>query len=53
MFIGYPFNAKGYRVFGLHSHSIFISRDIIFHEFVFLFHTSISTPSSTNDLPIP
>lgn len=53
MFIGYPFNVKGYRVFDLHSHYIFISRDIIFYESVFPFHTSVSTPSSTTDLPIP
>ena len=35
VFLGYPFNVKGYKVFDLHSHSVFISRDFVFHESVF------------------
>ena len=45
MFLGYPFNIKGYKLFDLQSHSIFISRDVIFHEKVFPFASHTSLPS--------
>ena len=51
VFIGYPFNVKGYKVFDLHTHTVFISRDVVFHEFVFPFQSTAS-PSNT-DLPVP
>ena len=37
MFIGYPFNVKGYKEFDLQSHYVFISSDVMFHEYVFPF----------------
>ena len=52
VFLGYPFNIKGYRLFDLQSHSIFISRDIIFHEKVFPFASHTSLPSSAL-IPLP
>ena len=40
VFLGYPFNIKGYKLFDLQSHSIFISRDVVVHEkFSLLLHT--------------
>ena len=52
MFLGYPFNIKGYKLFDLQSHSIFISRDVIFHEKVFPFASHTSLPSS-DLIPLP
>lgn len=37
VFFGFPFNVKGYKVFGIESHTVFVSRDFIFHENVFPF----------------
>jgi hypothetical protein len=38
VFIGYPYNIKGYKLFDLSTKTIFISRDVIFHESVFPYH---------------
>ncbi|XP_075646331.1 uncharacterized protein LOC142617361 [Castanea sativa] len=50
VFLGYPFNVKGYKVLNLHSRKISISRDVVFHESVFPFsqssHSSLSPPLS-------
>lgn len=35
VFLGYPFNIKGYKLFDFESHSVFISRDVVFHETIF------------------
>ena len=55
VFIGYPFNVKGYKVFDLASHYVFISRDLTFHEFVFPYKSSISnsTPLVESSIPLP
>ena len=37
VFLGFPFNVKGYKVFDIESHTIFVSRDVIFHENVLPF----------------
>ena len=37
IFIGYPFNTKGYKVLHLESKKIHISRDVTFHENIFPF----------------
>ena len=54
-FLGYPFNVKGYKVFDLSSHSVFISRDVTFHESIFPYKTSISnsTPPIESSVPLP
>ena len=52
IFLGYPFNIKGYKLFDLQSHSNFISRDVIFHEKVFPFASHTSLPSSAL-IPLP
>jgi hypothetical protein len=46
MFLGYPFQQKGYELFDLHSHSVFISRDIVFHESISPFVVGLHNPSS-------
>ena len=42
VFLGYPFNVKGYKLIDLDSHSTFLSRDVIFHEsdFPFSYNTN-------------
>ena len=52
MFLGYPFNIKGYKLLDPQSHSIFISKDVIFHEKVFPFASQTSLPSS-DLIPLP
>ena len=37
VFLGFPFNVKGFKVFDLDSHTVFVSRDVTFHENVFPF----------------
>lgn len=44
VFLGYPVNVKGYKLFDLETHTCFVSLDVIFHEDDFPFETS-STPS--------
>jgi hypothetical protein len=46
MFLGYSFQQKGYKLFDLHSHSVFISRDVFFHESIFPFAVGLHNPSS-------
>lgn len=55
VFLGYPFNIKGYKLYDLHSHSIFISRDVTFHEHIFPYSKQpLSTSNSSNPfLPLP
>nr|XP_016457870.1 PREDICTED: putative protein TPRXL [Nicotiana tabacum] len=52
VFIGYPFGKKGYKLYSLHTKSVLVSKDVIFHECVFPFHLSsspysLSSPIST------
>ena len=53
LFLEYPFNVKGYKVFDLKSHSVFISRDVVFHEFVFLYPSNSGSSSSAPSIPLP
>jgi hypothetical protein len=57
IFLGYPFGIKGYRLYDLHSKSLFVSRDVIFHENIFPFaiqHPNIhlSSPISSSFHPV-
>lgn len=45
-FLEYPFDVKGYKLLDLDAHKIFVSRDDIFHESLFPFHTPSLHPSS-------
>jgi len=49
IFIGYPFNQKTYKLFDLKAKKVIVSRDVIFHETIFPFH---SLPHSS-DIPLP
>ena len=46
----FPFNVKGFKVFDLNSHIVFVSRDVTFHENVFPFvsnsNNSVQQPCS-------
>ena len=54
IFLGYPFGIKGYKVMDLNTHSIFISRDVQFHESIFPFHSPNSNfPSSSSNSDAP
>jgi hypothetical protein len=46
VFLGYPFQQKGYKLFDIHTHSVFVSRDVIFHESIFLFADGLLNTSS-------
>ena len=35
VFLGYPFGIKGYKVLDLSTNTVFISRDVVFHENIF------------------
>lgn len=48
IFIGYPFNMKGYKVLILDTLKIVVSRNVISHENIFPFHKS-SLDISTSD----
>ncbi|XP_070019651.1 uncharacterized protein [Nicotiana sylvestris] len=52
IFFGYPFGKKGYKLLNLTTHSIFFSRDVVFHENIFPYksdHPSIFPTSSISD----
>lgn len=55
IFLGYPLNVKGYKVFYSASYSVFISRDVTFHESIFPYKSTISTslPSTAPAVPLP
>jgi len=46
VFLGYPFGIKGYKLLDLQTNTIFISRDVTFHESTFPFQ---SLPHLSND----
>ena len=58
VFIGYPTGIKGYKLYDLKTKQVFVSRDVVFHEHLFPFHSMIP-PDSLIDLfpyvvlPIP
>jgi len=54
IFIGYPHNKKGYKLFDIDADTFFTSRDVTFYESVFPFcqqSWTQSSPSSQNILP--
>ncbi|CAL1371426.1 unnamed protein product [Linum trigynum] len=50
LFLGYPMGIKGYKLFDLTTHDIFISRDVVLYEDILPFKTSV-TPAAEDDLP--
>ena len=53
IFLGYPCNVKGYKLFDLDTHFVFVSRDVVFHESVFPYFSSLNGSISSNPLPLP
>jgi len=60
IFLGYPYGKKGYKLLSISNHSIFFSRDVVFHEHVFSYRSDSSpilfplpTPDSVDVLPTP
>ena len=53
VFIGYPFNIKGYKLFDLEFYTVFVSRDFIFHESVFLYVSNSCESDPHPSLPLP
>jgi hypothetical protein len=51
--LGYPQGIKGYRLLNLSTRQIFVSRDVIFYENSFPFHTSYTLPTTSMVLPHP
>jgi len=53
IFLGYPYNIKGYKLYDLKLNTVFVSRDVIFHEAIFPF--ALKNPISSTDsvLPLP
>jgi len=49
VFLGYPLGMKGYKLYDITSKNTFVSRDVVFHENVFPFH-SVSFPTKVVDL---
>jgi hypothetical protein len=46
IFLGYPFQQKGYKLFDIHTHFVFVSRDVIFHKSIFPFAVDLLKTSS-------
>ena len=51
VFLGYPFGVKGYKLLNLLTKQIFISRDVSFHETIFLFISSAYSPYTSISFP--
>jgi hypothetical protein len=51
--IGYPYSVKGYTFFNLHTKSVFISRNVIFHEHVFPYASNLFNPTADSCFVIP
>ncbi|CAM8877096.1 unnamed protein product [Rhodiola kirilowii] len=53
VFLGYPFGQKGYKVFDLQSHSVHVSRDVLFVENDFPFQARNADNVATVGVPLP
>lgn len=56
IFLSYPTGLKTYKLYDLHNKQIFLSRDVVFHENIFPFHSTKPTESLVNlffDLVLP
>ncbi|XP_074291353.1 uncharacterized protein LOC141618145 [Silene latifolia] len=49
IFLGYPHNKRGWKVYDIETGSILISRDVEFHEDSFHYMSSSSIPASTHE----
>ena len=53
VFLGYLCTVKGYKLYDLDTHVVFVSRDVVFHESVFPFVPSSNSSINLNSLPLP
>lgn len=54
VFIGYQVGIKGYKVYDLENHQVFVSRDVTFHESVFPFLSGSNVEVALDEsLPLP
>jgi transposase InsO family protein len=53
LFIGYPAGVKGHTLFDLHTKSVFISRDVIFHESIFPYASNLLHTNSDGCFVLP
>jgi len=53
LFIGYPAGVKGYTLFDLHTKSVFISRDVIFHESISPYASNLLHTNSDGCFVLP
>ncbi|KAJ8641114.1 hypothetical protein MRB53_017808 [Persea americana] len=53
VFVGYPYAQKGYRIYDVHSKTIYVSRDVVFHETIFPFHDVVPNPTPSPVIPLP
>jgi hypothetical protein len=53
VFIGYPSNSKGYKLYDLINHSVFVSRDVVFHEHIFPFASHLTNFNSNGCFVVP
>ncbi|KAL3569192.1 hypothetical protein D5086_029082 [Populus alba] len=53
IFLGYPLGMKGYKLYDLHLNSLFVSRNVVFHENVFPFALRHPTSHTAFALPLP
>ena len=49
--VGYPYGQKGYRIYDIKTHQIYVSRDVIFHESNFPYR-DLQSPSFNNSINI-
>ena len=53
VFLGYPYGKKGWKLYDLERHVVFVSRDVAFQETIFPYAISDVAPVSNGDLGVP
>jgi hypothetical protein len=51
--IGYPSNSKGYKLYDLITHSVFVSQNVVFHEHIFPFASHLKNFNSNGCFIVP
>ena len=51
--LGYPYGMKGYKLYDLNQHHVFVSRNVIFHENIFPYALQNPVSAAAPVLPIP
>ncbi|CAM8945952.1 unnamed protein product [Rhodiola kirilowii] len=53
IFVGYPHNQKGYKLFSLKNHTYLVSRDVVFHETRFPYSDTFKELPAAATIPLP